>query len=537
MNRKIAVAGCLLACAAGLVAGAQEVNAQAPAETEDVPQFGAKPKKGQWDAWDKTKKTTERPCVTWKRLQAMDFGLEEIGRLRTRTSKEIAASTWSVDCCTLDRDMADYDMYKTHLGELGVKHARLMTGWAKTERVRGRYDFAWLDHVVDDMLARGVQPWMCLQYGNPVWGCDFRLGMKISQLISRPDAYAAWLRYVEATVEHFRGRVTLWEIWNEPFRQGKDYAELVSKTAAVVKRVQPDAVLMVSAMDPADQDVCLARWKDEPTLKWIKWWSFHPYWGRPEGNWETQTPDLRKKIKAFNPDFEVIQGESGCSSQLEYAQALHGFEWTEYTQVKWNLRRALCDFAEGTPSSCYSMTDNLRTYMVESFGLLRSNTLKEFIYRRPSYYAMRNVYSLLDGTVKTGGWTRNVPFTVVKPGDLNPPEKGTDAKALCVSRFMFASGHKAIAYWYSSNMPTSSLRLDRIAFRAADVTIADPVALDLVTGRVFELGRGRVTASDGGTAFADMPAWDAPIAVAERTDLVLVNRAAGELLKEGRNGR
>ena len=42
------------------------------------------------------------------------------------------------------------------------------------------------------------------------------------------------------------------------------------------------------------------------------------------------------------------------------------------------------------------MIDLQYTFMLQSFGLIRSNTLKEFIYRRPSYYAMQNVYSIFD---------------------------------------------------------------------------------------------------------------------------------------------
>ncbi len=34
------------------------------------------------------------------------------------------------------------------------------------------------------------------------------------------------------------------------------------------------------------------------------------------------------------------------------------------------------------------MIDLKYTFMLQSFGLVRSNLLKEFVYRRPSWYAM-----------------------------------------------------------------------------------------------------------------------------------------------------
>ena len=45
-----------------------------------------------WDAWNDHKKQTgwkERPCVTWKKLNKLDPGLKESGRLAVRDAKDI----------------------------------------------------------------------------------------------------------------------------------------------------------------------------------------------------------------------------------------------------------------------------------------------------------------------------------------------------------------------------------------------------------------------------------------------------------------
>ena len=54
---------------------------------------------------------------------------------------------------------------------------------------------------------------------------------------------AAWLKYVEATVNRYKDTVVNeWEIWNEPIGQGcEDYAIMLLRTAELIKRVQPDA--------------------------------------------------------------------------------------------------------------------------------------------------------------------------------------------------------------------------------------------------------------------------------------------------------
>ena len=48
--------------------------------------------------------------------------------------------------------------------------------------------------------------------------------------------------------------------------------------------------------------------------------------------------ELEKFLKGYSKDWVVIQGEVGCPSQLEFAHALNGIEWTEYSQAKWDLR-------------------------------------------------------------------------------------------------------------------------------------------------------------------------------------------------------
>lgn len=46
---------------------------------------------------------------------------------------------------------------------------RIQSGWQRTEQEKGIYDFAWLDDIVDNLLKRGLKPWMCLCYGNELY--------------------------------------------------------------------------------------------------------------------------------------------------------------------------------------------------------------------------------------------------------------------------------------------------------------------------------------------------------------------------------
>lgn len=137
----------------GVVAGVASLCGAAGAAADARPavvSFKDAAKIKSWDAWDDHKAKAavtnilqkEKRCVTWARLNRLDPGLPEIGRLQTRTSAEVRSSKWSVGCETLDRDYGDWESYKDLIPLLGVKRARFFSGWAKTEQEKGVYDFA-----------------------------------------------------------------------------------------------------------------------------------------------------------------------------------------------------------------------------------------------------------------------------------------------------------------------------------------------------------------------------------------------------------
>ena len=98
--------------------------------------------------------------------------MKKIGTFAPRSSKQIRASKIGVGFECVERKMWDdtEELYRA-AGELGVKHARVMTGWFRCEREKGVYDFEWLEKIVDKLLAQGIRPWFCVCYGNKLY-CD-----------------------------------------------------------------------------------------------------------------------------------------------------------------------------------------------------------------------------------------------------------------------------------------------------------------------------------------------------------------------------
>ncbi len=482
------------------------------ATTAEVVSFKDAAKIKSWDAWNYHKKPAppkERPCVTWAKLNKLDPGLKQIGRLAVRGAKDIKSSKWSVGCETMDRDYANWDSYKAWLEPLGAKHGRLFSGWAKTEQEKGKYDFSWLDPQVREMAAMGVKPWICLSYGNPVYGSDFRLGMRVKQVTDKPEAFEAWLRYCAAVVERYRGVVDEWEIWNEPFGQGPEYAEMFYRTAKAIRAVQPTAKCFCTAIrwnarDPMKSDYAqvLEKLKRENALELGSYFIYHPYDKIPEKSYGWYEP-LRKFVKSYSGAFDIMQGEVGCPSQLEFAHGLHSIEWTEYSQAKWDLRRAMGDAVRSIPSSVFTMIDLQYTFMLQSFGLIRSNTLKEFVYRRPSYYAMQNVYSLFDNDT-------------LPQKHLTVKIAGRDVSCNLFKRF----DQSLRVYWFCDRQPSSDLEFTHVNLDIPE-NLDRPVWVELITGRVFEIPDSSIERRKDGMTLKGVPVWDSPVIVSSRRAIAL----------------
>ena len=175
-----------------------------------------------------------------------EISLPHIGSVKPRTASEIESSNWMIGCETLDRDFADYDAYKEYLNPLGIKLIRLQAGWDKTESVKGKYDWAWLDHIINDATKRGLQPWLQTSYGNHNYpgggGANLGAGMPHSE-----EALKAWDKWVDALVTRYKDKVKDWEVWNEPNfvdnveNTPEKTALLNIRTAEIIKRIQPHA--------------------------------------------------------------------------------------------------------------------------------------------------------------------------------------------------------------------------------------------------------------------------------------------------------
>ncbi len=455
--------------------------------------------------------------LTYKKLNLSSPNLAEIGRIAVSTSAELNSNRWSVGCETLDRDYGKFAEYKDYVGKLGIGYARIQSGWAKCEQVKGTYDFAWLDEIVDGLLAQGVRPWMSLSYGNPIYQADKGLGSKI---FTDKPTMEAWCRYVNAVVERYKGKIAMWEVWNEP-NLGKNakypeaYATLLINTAKIIRGVDPNAKIIGFALSRMPLDYTakvMDILKSENELGLLNYVSFHPYYENPDSAAEA-IKALKQLVTSYSPSIKLFQGECGCPSILEWGHALRYIEWSEYSQAKWDLRRMVCDFSMDIQSSIFTIVDLQYPNMQQSFGLMRTNLLNKTVYRRPAYYAVQHLVNILTNEYHSSQLLCKFKSSrkIQVCGIAN--SKGKNVGAII---------------WYGDKTPSSDISWDRVNASIYGLDIQNPVYIEPITGKIFDV---KYKKSSDKIVFPKLPVWDSPMIIIDKSEVKFAQKTEMETSK------
>lgn len=455
-----------------------------------------------------------KKSVTWENICNHPAPLPVAGKITLVKSDLQKPSLWSIGSETLDRDFADFDKYIQYMGETGAGYSRLQSGWAKTEKRKGKYSFEWLDHQVDGLLEQGIRPWLCLCYGNPVYsdsGHDLNAG-----IFGDGPVMDGWLKYVRQVVRRYRGKVTMYEVWNEPDgakpangKRGeswREYANLFVQTAKVIREEDPEAKIAALAAYSFNNgyfENALREIERLGGLGDVDYVTYHAYWSIPE-RIVKRVEELKELCSRLNPAIQVLQGESGCPAQLEYGHALNNIEWTEYSQAKWDLRHMLTNFSMGCPSSVFTMVDLNYGWMIQSYGLIRMNLKSEPQYKRPKFYAFQHVTSIFTPDYSAD---KRVRLTACN-SDLPMQVTGVQKEGRAVGVIVYVGGEK----------PSDSLERRLFNISLEGVQLEDPVYVDLLTGYVHELS-DRVKVQGDGVDIKALPLWDCPVLIMERSEI------------------
>lgn len=458
-------------------------------------------------------------------------GLKRIGTLKPRGAREVGRSNLAIGCEMLDRDYGDFEQFKAYIEPLGIKRIRLQAGWAKTEKVKGVYDFAWLDRQVDYLCAQGMDVLMETSYGNPIYpgggGAALSDGLPSGEV-----GLAAWDAWIEALASHYKEKVKDWSTWNEPSNAKGNMPEILAdnniRTAQIIKKHIPDA--RIAGLVLGSPNVRFA----EPYMKILRergkmglfhWMIYHDYSLNPDAIYP-KVEDFAKMVHRYAPGMKIWQGEAGATSSPHYSAPISSAPWnSELTQCKWNARHMIGDLGHGIESLVFTFYDPaydhperytkfvdplwIRTRpdrFMKRMGLIKCNEDGRVLKVKPAYYTLQNVASVFDSSLE--------------------PVTGFSCDVQCVkqtSAYLFkkqGGGQSLLAFWDCSTHPDNANEITPARITLPGVVFQDPVWVDMVTGAIYELPSDRVVTAGGKTMLKDVPVYDAPALITDKAVVV-----------------
>lgn len=176
---------------------------------------------------------------------------ESITKLQPRLSQELEDSHIGIDLLTYYPDACDSYSDPELVYSLGFKWMRISAddyygdplNWQHVEIEPGEYS---IDSAVDDIIT---------QYASN--GINIVLNLGVGTGENRPDEtrfkteedVERYCNFVRFMVNHFKGRVRYYEIWNEPGDIAvKDYVNLIKHVVPVIREEDPKAKIVIGAI-------------------------------------------------------------------------------------------------------------------------------------------------------------------------------------------------------------------------------------------------------------------------------------------------
>ena len=472
--------------------------------------------------------------------------LTKIGKIDYKNSQSVVFSRLGLGFEKLDRGVFDPSKAYDKVARLGVKKIRIQSGWMRTEKEEGVYDFSWLDEIVDNLISRGLEPWICLCYGNPIYT---DLAKPVFGAVGCPPIATerernAWVKYTEATVAHFKGRVELYEIWNEPdlayswrhcenelfddnvqLKNAVEYGEFASATAQAVKRADKEAKVIGFAIANPRNFAYVDAAMNTGLYKYIDYVSFHVYSCRDNDRVETVRA-LDNLVKRYNPSLKLIQGEGGAQSRSDGKGAMNGYAWSEEKQRKYLLRTLICDMWLGLEFTSYfstmDMMEALRGRIADKasyldygyFGVLGAsfdeNGVATGEYKeKPSYYALSTLASLFFDKAEK----YDMVFRCVTLPSRRVAGNDCSEATLRFYPFKLDDGSRMLCYWNGTEILTTTYE-GTVSVEVSGEKSDNIQLVDLRDGTLYGLADEMIEMrGENCVRLKNIPVTDVPLAI------------------------
>jgi polysaccharide biosynthesis protein PslG len=283
----------------------------------------------------------------------------------------------------------------------GFKFVRVDFLWEWTEREKGQYDFSAYDRLLSELQKYKVRPIFILAYTHP----SHDMGLSPYSESGRQ----AFVKWVEAAVNRYRGKNIIWEIYNEPnnkefWRPKSDvnnYIRLALEVGKSIQKISPREVQIGPALSRFDFSFLESCFR-AGVLKYWSGVSVHPYRKEDPETVDEEFSKLRELIDKYSPSHRVIpviSSEWGYSS----VKSWFGGSFDENIQGKYLARKYLNNLVNGVNLSIWYVWRNIGDDIENAdhnFGIVRHphNEERKPVFKpKPAYYAAQTLTKVLEG--------------------------------------------------------------------------------------------------------------------------------------------
>jgi hypothetical protein len=408
------------------------------------------------------------------------------------------------------------------------------TSWDWIEQKRGVLAIPpGLDDYVDSLVDNGVKVQVQLMYGNPMYTSP---AGKLPEAIApepggfhnpdrslysvfwppkTPAQVAAFVKYVQFVVGHFRGRIRYYALWNEqdidywnPLPNPEDYGRLLKAFIPAVHGADPQAKVIYGGQADPTRDYARRALDACDCAPGIDVFAYHTYPGygqnsNPEsmdyGAYGDESPTkLRELVRGYpgmRPDIPFWDDEFNSIPS-----------WTgsdESVQSKYIPRGLIYNWARGVRTFVWLLTAGTDGNEYDDFGFIHGlRYLPDDFTPRPVFYAYQNTNALFADT-RFDASIKIAPADVLALHDTSQPFQAYG--------FRSRTGKPIVAYWLAAHsVPGGAFPPFHADLTIANTGIRHPVLIDVVSGAMQPIAK-----PEPSDVFPNLPIRDSVLAVAD----------------------
>jgi hypothetical protein len=408
------------------------------------------------------------------------------------------------------------------------------TSWDWIEQKRGVLAIPpGLDDYVDSLVDNGVKIQVQLLYGNPMYTSP---AGKLPDAIApepggfhnpdrslysvfwppkTPEQIAAFVKYVQFVVGHFRGRIRYYALWNEqdidywnPLPNPEDYGRLLKAFIPAVHGADPQAKVVYGGQNEPTRDYARRALDACDCAAGIDVFAYHTYPGygqnlNPEsmdyGAYGDESPaklrelvrgypGIRRDIPFWDDEFNSIPSWPGSD---------------ESVQSKYVPRGMIYNWAQGVRTFVWLLTAGTDGNEYDDFGLVHGlRHLPDDFMPRPVFYALQNTNALFADT-------RFDASIKIAPTDV--PALHDNSQPFLAYGFRSRTGKPIAAYWLAAHsVPGNAFPPLHADLTIANSGIRHPVLIDVVSGAIEPIAK-----PESSDVFPNLPIRDSVMAIAD----------------------